>query len=297
MSAVLERLSDITPMRDTVRAILGPCVFSAYRFTDDVAGEHKRYEVFEIVCGDGTFVLKRYDNPKRFEIEKSVYARFSPELPVPRVLGFAENAMVTMFVPGKDLKEMTDASVSAAALSVAQIINTFPLGCAYDRNDADAEIAYREKRLASLRDEPLLYAAYELFLSRLKEMPLTLANGDFLPINCIYDGTRVYIIDWEYGGFLPYALDIGRFLAHSGEHRVFPYRMTEAQKVLFCDRLYEALSEKPPRSVFDRDVQLAVFDEWIMVVGSYLRDPSQKRDETFSVYYEKAEALAKELLS
>ena len=207
-------------------------------------------------------------------------------------IGFAENAPAVL-----NLLIIRITLGFSMSVSVAQIINTFPLGCAYDRKDADTEIAYREKRLASLRDEPLLYAAYELFLSRLKEMPLTLANGDFLPINCIYDGTRVYIIDWEYGGFLPYALDIGRFLAHSGEHRVFPYRMTEAQKVLFCDRLYEALSEKPPRSVFDRDVQLAVFDEWIMVVGSYLRDPSQKKDETFSVYYEKAEALAKELLS
>ena len=129
-------------------------------------------------------------------------------------------------------------------------------------------------------------------------MPLTLANGDFVPINCIDTGDRVFIIDWEHGGFLPYALDIGRFLAHSGEHAVFPYRMTEAQKRLFCDRIYEKLVVKPGREVFDRDVRLAVYDEMIMVLRFYYKDPAVPRgDETFSVYTEKAYALAKELLA
>ena len=218
MSAYLEPFDDSSALSADVRAILGPGDFSAYRYCDDVADEHKVYEVYQIVRDDGTFILKRYDKPKRFETERSVYARFSPDLPVPRVYGFAENAMVTAFVPGEDLKEMTDAGVSAAAASVAEIMNAFPLGQDYDRTDADAEIAYREERLEALQNEPLLLTAYKQVLARLKDMPLTLANGDFLPLNCIYNGTRVYIIDWEYGGFLPYALDIGRFLAHSGEH-------------------------------------------------------------------------------
>jgi hypothetical protein len=297
MSAILEQIPDVSPLCDAVRSILGPRAFSAYRFCDNVAGEHKVYEVYQIVRDDGTFVLKQYDNPKRFETERSVYARFSPALPVPRVLGFSENAMVTAFVPGEDLKEMTDTGISAAADSAAEIMNAFPLGQDYDRTGADAEISYREKRLESLQNEPLLLTAYGQVLARLKDMPLTLANGDFLPLNCIYDGTRVYIIDWEYGGFLPYALDIGRFLAHCGEHTVFPYRMTEAQKALFCDRLYEMLTVKPERSVFDRDVRLAVFDEWIMIVSWYLRNPDEPRDETFRVYYDRAAALAKALLS
>ncbi len=297
MSAYLERFEDVSALREAVRAILGPGDFTAYRFCDDVAGEHKVYEVFKIVRSDGAYILKRYDDPKRSAAEKAIYARFSPALPVPRALGFTADCMVTSFVPGEDLKNMTDESVSAAALSVAEILNAFPPGYGYDRMDADAEIAYRERRLESLKGEPLLFDAYTKCLKRIKAMPLTLANGDFLPLNCLYDGRRVCIIDWEYGGFLPYALDIGRFLAHSGEHAVFPYRMTEAQKVLFCDRIYAALREKPDRSVFDRDVQLAVFDEWILILSWYLKNPDEPRDETFSVYSEKEKALAKELLS
>ena len=62
-------------------------------------------------------------------------------------------------------------------------------------------------------------------------------------------------------------------------------------------RLYEALAGKPARGVFDRDVRLAVFDEWIMIVSWYLKNPDEPRDETFRVYYGRAAALAKALLA
>jgi hypothetical protein len=296
MSVFLEKLDDVSALSETVRSILGPGDFTADRFCDDFADEHKRYEVYKIVHPRGTFVLKRFERSQRFAAEKAILGRFSPDLPVPRALGCSGDSVLMEFVAGDDLKEMTDESVIAAATSLAAIMNAFPLGD-YDRTGAEKEIAYREDRLGALKNEPLLYAAYSRFLDRVKEMPLTLANGDLVPINCIYDGRRVRIIDWEYSGFMPYALDVGRFLAHSGEDAVFPYRMTPAQKALFCDRIYTSLTVKPDRGVFDRDVKLAVFDEWIMVLQFYLKDPAVPKDETFFVYSEKANALAKELLS
>ena len=296
MSTFLEKLDDVSTLSETVRSILGPGAFTADRFCDDFADEHKRYEVYRIVHPRGMFVLKRFEKPQRFAAEKAILERFTPDLPVPRVLGCSGDSVLMEYVAGNDLKEMTDESAAAAATSLTAIMNAFPLGFGYDRAVAEKEIAYREERLDALKVEPLLYAAYKLFLDRVKEMPLTLANGDLVPINCIYDGRRVRIIDWEYGGFMPYALDIGRFLAHSGEASVFPYRMTPAQKALFVDRLYETLSEKPEKAVFTRDVKLAVLDELIMVLFFYYKDPTVPRDETFHVYSAQAAALAKELL-
>jgi hypothetical protein len=297
VSIRLEKLEDASAYAGAVKATVGPGAFFAYRFCDDFGEEHKRYDVFKIVHPRGVFVLKHFDRPDRCAAEQAVCALFRADLPVPRLIGFSGDSMVTEFIEGNDLKEMTDGSVSRAAASVAEIMNAFPPGSGYDRTVAEKEIAYRAKRLACLEGEPLLHRAYTLFLDRMKEMPLTLANGDLVPINCIDDGKRVYLIDWEYGGFMPYALDVRRFLAHSGEHAVYPYRMSDAQKTLFCDRIYEALHEKPDRSVFDRDVRLAVFDEWIMIVSWYLKNPDEPKDETFFVYSEKANALAKELLS
>ncbi len=297
MSVFLEKLDDVSALSETVRSILGPGDFTADRFCDDFADEHKRYDVFKIVHPRGVYILKHFDRPDRCATEEAVYAMLPEDLPVPRVIGFSGDSMVTEFIEGNDLKEMTDGCVSRAAASVAEIMNAFPPGSDYDRTVAEKEIAYRAKRLACLEGEPLLHRAYTLFLDRMKEMPLTLANGDLVPINCIDDGKRVYLIDWEYGGFMPYALDVGRFLAHSGEHAVYPYRMNDTQKTLFCDRIYEALHEKPDRSVFDRDVRLAVLDEWIMIVSRYLKKTDEPKDETFFVYSENAKTLAKELLS
>ncbi len=140
MSAFLEKLDDVSALSETVGSILGPGEFSADRFCDDFADEHKRYEVFRIVHPRGTFVLKRFNKPERFAAEKAILERFSPDLPVPRVLGFSADSVLMEYIAGDDLKEMTDESVSAAAATLAEIMNAFPLGD-YDRAVADKEIA------------------------------------------------------------------------------------------------------------------------------------------------------------
>ena len=296
MSAYLDPIDEAPALRDVMRSLAGIAGFQAYRFLDDVAGEHKRYETFKIVCPDRTLVLKQYDSETRYAAEKAICDLFPADLPVPRMLAASDNRILTEFIPGADLMTATDAGIAAAGKSIAEIMNAFPFDRAYDRTFADEEIAYREKRLPCLRNEPLLSAAYEAFLARAKEMPLTLANGDLVPINCIFTGERVFLIDWEYGGFLPYALDLGRFLAHSGADEAATYRMTDAQKRLFLDTVYENLRQKPDRPVFDRDVRFAILDESVMILRFYLEDPSEVRGADYTRYYEQAIALAKELL-
>lgn len=297
MGMYLERVDDASELSGVLFDLAGITDFEAYRFCDDFSNESKRYDVFKIVHEGGACVLKHFGNMKRFEAEKAIYGLFSDGLPVPRVIACRDDGyMLSEFVEGGDLKIMSDEGACAAARSVAELFNAFPLGLNYDRSVADNEIVYREKRLSSLADEPLLHEAYSLFLERLKTMPLTLANGDFLPINCIYNGKTVYFIDWEYGGFMQYALDLGRFLAHSGESEPFCYRISEQQKACFIRTVYELLNDRPEWAVFERDIKLAIFDECVMILRFYFEDPSKPRAEEFSAYYERALALAKELV-
>ena len=191
----------------------------------------------------------------------------------------------------------TDETAAAAGRSVAEIMNAFPMDREYDRTEADKLIARRKERAEFLQNEPLLREAYAAYLDRLKDMPLTMENGDFLPINCIYNGERVYIIDWEFGGFLPYALDIARFMAHSGEDKEYTYRMTDKQKQIFMDTIYENLLVKPARGTFDRDVQMALLDELIIILKRYLTDLTVPREAEFDLYYSRACDIAKKLLS
>ena len=246
----------------------------------------------------GAAILKLYDEaPEAYECEKKIYQSFPEGAPVPQVLGFADGFMLSEFIPGDDLKEVTDETAAAAGRSVAEIMNAFPMYMEYDRTEADKLIARRKERAEFLQNEPLLREAYAAYLDRLKDMPLTMENGDFLPINCIYNGERVYIIDWEFGGFLPYALDIARFMAHSGEGKEYTYRMTDKQKQIFMDTIYENLLVKPARGIFDRDVQMALLDELIIILKRYLTDLTVPREAEFELYYSRACAIAKKLLS
>ena len=297
MSIYLEKMEDVAALQPVVEKLAGMGSFEAYRFCDDFADIHKRYDVFKIVYSGGTAILKQYDEaPEAFECEKKIYQMFPAEAPVPRVLGFSDGFMMTEYIPGDDLKKTTDETAAAAGRSVAEIMNAFPFDREYDRTDADKLIARRKERAEFLKNEPLLRDAYAVYLDRLKEMPLTMGNGDFLPINCIYTGERVYIIDWEFGGFLPYALDIARFIAHGGEDGRYTYRMTDKQKQIFVDAIYENMKMKPDRKKFERDVQMALLDELVIILRRYLENPEEERGEEYRLYYERAKKAAGEIL-
>ena len=136
-------------------------------------------------------------------------------------------------------------------------------------------------------------AAFALFYDRQKEIPLTLSNSDLLPINILFDGEKATIIDWEFGGFMPYALDIARFYTHATPNgEVTSFRMSEEQKRLFVELMYEGLEVKPAREVFDRDLLLAELNERIEILEYYLNDPSAERTEVFELYYPIARRLA-----
>lgn len=298
MGIYLEKTEDVGALKPVLEKLVGISEFEAYRFCDDFADVHKRYDVFKIVYPGGAAILKLYDEaPEAYECEKEIYQTFPEGTPVPRVIGFSEGFMLSEFIPGDDLKEVTDETAAAVGRSVAEIMNAFPLNKEYDRTEADKLLVRRKERAEFLQNEPLLKEAYAVYLARLKNMPLTMENGDFLPINCIYNGDRVYIIDWEFGGFLPYAIDIARFMAHAGESDEYTYRMTDRQKQVFMDTIYENLHVKPDRSTFDRDIQMVLMDEMVIILKRYLTDPTVPREAEFNLYYSRACDIAKKLLN
>ena len=114
----------------------------------------------------------------------------------------------------------------------------------------------------------------------------------------LYDGEKATVIDWEFGGFLPYALDIARFIAHSRENgEVTGFRMTEAQKRLFLDLVYVGLENKPSREAYDRDIRLALLNEYVEILEYYLGDPTVERDAAFNMYYPAAKEFAAIMIS
>ena len=297
MGVYLEKTKEPLEIPKAFDAVIGAEGFEALRFMDDAVydDEAKGYNTYKLVTKNGVFVLKKSADEESFSDEVKHYGLLKG-LPVPKLLGAAEGFLLMGFVEGNDLKRPDDNGVKAAAESLAAIMNAYPMGREYERGRYEVYLKRLERRAAVLVDEPELAAAFRVFFERQKEIPLTLSNGDLLPINVLYDGKKATLIDWGFGGFLPYALDIARFTAHStGSGEVTSFRMSDAQKKLFSQLVYEGLSVKPAKAVYERDLLLARFNECVEILEYYLNDPEAVRDRVFEHYYPMAKMLANEI--
>lgn len=295
MSIYLEKVREPLEIPKAFKAVVGEGA-EAYRFMDSsVYDEGKGYNTYKLVSEKGEFVLKKSSCQEDYESEVKHYSLLEG-LPVPRFLGASEGCILMSFVEGDDLKEPTDSAVRETVKSLVRVMNAYPMGREYERERYETYIRRLEKRAKYLENEPELKRAFALFYERQKEIPLTLSNGDLLPINVLYDGKKATLIDWGFGGFLPYALDIARFTAHStGSGEVTSFRMSDAQKKLFSQLVYEGLSVKPAKAVYERDLLLARFNECVEILEYYLNDPEAVRDRVFEHYYPMAKMLANEI--
>ena len=73
MGIYLEKTEDVAALKPVLEKLAGISEFEAYRFCDDFADVHKRYDVFKIVYAGGEAILKLYDEaPEAFECEKKM---------------------------------------------------------------------------------------------------------------------------------------------------------------------------------------------------------------------------------
>lgn len=279
---------------------------SAERFFEDSEEgfEPRAYDVYKIQLREKTFILKKSDEKEIF-----IYEHFlkGNTFSVPQFYGSlsiaGENWIVIEYITGSDLREFTGEMAHACAESVSAIMNTYWQKDAEEfeskRQDNRFEQYWKRinKRVNCLKNEPELKAAYEVFLQRQKTCPRTLCNGDFLQFNAIYTKERVILIDWAFGGIMPYSLDIARLIAHGTEdRRIFPFYMNDRYRSIFVKEVYEKLNQKPSWEQYLFDIRLAMLNEYIEFIEEYLIDESYDRDKGFDYYYSEANKLAKEIL-
>ena len=79
-------------------------------------------------------------------------------------------------------------------------------------------------------------------------------------------------------------------IAHAPPERsTFPFYMTDAHKRAFVDRVYERLARKPERTRYERDIRLALLNEYVEFVEA-------DEDEN-GWYLAHAQSLAQKLLT
>lgn len=263
-----------------------------YRICEQYGEEEtdcREYDVYKLVTADGERMLKKADEREASNYEKYLKQK---DFCVPEFYGRWDDGsdiwIMLESIEGNDLRDMTDELTKAAAKSITQIQNAF-----WNHPDRERFEVYLERinrRFACIKDEPEIGEAYQVFLERQKNCPRTLSNGDFLGFNVIDKNGQVYIIDWGFGGIMPYSLDLARFIAHATEDRAtFPFYMNGDQKRLFLNTVYENLAEKPDYKQYLYDVRLAVLNEYVEFIEA------DEDDDKW--YYHHAKRLAKEILA
>ncbi|MEX0627985.1 MAG: phosphotransferase family protein, partial [Cucumibacter sp.] len=167
----------------------------------------------------------------------------------PEVVYDEPGLMVSRFIEGK---VFTDADVRANITPIARLIRRFHdempgkvTGAAYNfwvfqviRDYANALKASRNSLTARLPE--LLDANDELEVAQMA-LAVKFGHNDLLPANIIDDGTRLWLIDFEYAGFNTAMFDLAGLASNAG----FDSAQSEALLTAYFD---EAPSEELRRS-------------------------------------------------
>ena len=89
-------------------------------------------------------------------------------------------------------------------------------------------------------DQKRLEEAYASFMKIYQTTPRTLCHDDLLPFNLLI-GERAVLIDWEYGGVLPYPTSFARLIAHGREEEGAFFCMTREDRVFAIQYYYDGL--------------------------------------------------------
>lgn len=268
------------------------------RFRDEDKGVDRTYNVYKVKADNLIYILKKSD-----ENELGVYKNFlkDKKLPVPKLEGwtFINNTMWILieYIPGKDLRKFNKDMSLECAESLSHIFNMYWQESNFEENKLDNRFERYwtriNKRVLCLKNESKLSSAYSVFLDRQLTCPRTLCNGDFLQCNAIKNDKGITLIDWGFGGVMPYSLDVARLITHGSEEFFpFPFYMTDEYRKTFFKELYSKLLYKPDYKQFIWDVILSCLNECIEFIESELNNTSIERDEVFDYYYKNAQSLS-----
>lgn len=265
-------------------------------FTSDEDGFE--YAVWLVDTGEEKLVLKR---AKGLELE--CYKGFFAEkkLCVPAFLGECVHEggeyFLTEYCEGSDLRICDRARLIKALDALIAMQDEYWEREEFFSRGESAEHAYKvaEDRGRWLSSE-LLENAYRKFLDIFMRLPRTLCHDDLLPINVLI-GERAVLIDWEYGGMLPYLSPFARLIAHGREDTEAYFYMTREDREFAVEYYYEGLAA--PHGIayeeYRRALELFLFYEyceWIMLGNRY----NGRDDERFCYYTGLAEDAARAIL-
>ena len=240
------------------------------------AEDGSEYSVWLVRCGEQKFVLKK---AKGFEIE--TYSAFfsggasgAPKF-CTAVNYLGDDYFLMEYVEGVDLCKCTRQALTKALDAIISLQDMFwedktreNYGFSFDKS-----LEGRIRRGEYLFDSEI-EAEYARFLEEYHRLPRTLCHDDLLPFNILVSNSGATLIDWEYGGILPYPTSIARLIAHCEETEDAFFYMSEDDKAFAIDYYYENLvsSKGISYTEYRRSIDLFLlyeYCEWIMLGNKY----------------------------
>lgn len=252
------------------------------RFCDNDGDYQRKYNVYRLTADGKRCVLKKSDKK-----EAALYRDFLQDkcFAVPEYYGTIEDGgkiwLLIEYIDGPDMRRFDREMACACAETLAQIQNAY-WDCKIDDGRFQRYWERVNRRARCLDKEPELAAVYALFLERQKSCPRTLSNGDFLQCNAIFREGRAYMVDWAFGGIMPYALDAARLIAHGLEKPepfAFPFYMDDDLRRAFLHAHYERLDHKPDWQQYLTDIKLAALNEYVEFFEVDLNAPDVTPEE------------------
>ena len=257
------------------------------------------YAVWLVDTGAQKYVLKRAKGN-----ELAIYQTFFRERKpyVPAYLGACEangdTYFLTEYCPGADLRRCDREGLIKALDALIRMQDEFwgcedLYGAANAYETAQKSIEHRGRFLGSA----LLDAAFAKFREQYAETPRTLCHDDLLPINLLV-GDHAVLIDWEYGGMLPYPTSFARLIAHGRERDDAYFYLTCEDRDFAIEYYYENLVKKHGISYADYRRTLACFlffeyCEWVMLGNEYDSRDDERYGDSLRLAEETAEMLLK----
>jgi thiamine kinase-like enzyme len=242
-----------------------------------------RGERFVVRCGEDIPVHHVFRDRERAVSKAAFEAGLSPE-----TVYAAPGIMVLRFIDGRTFGE---ADLAPNLERIATLLKTcHEMVGRYLRGPANAFWIFHV-----IRDYVRLLNAEPRFLAladRLEEMqialPLVFGHHDLLPGNFIDDGKRLWLIDWEYGGFGTPMFDLAN-LSSNGN-------FAEADDAALLEVYFAGKTEQPLRRAFAAMKVASALREalWALVSDIHLRAPGvdyQAHARAYMARFETALAL------
>ena len=250
------------------------------------------YQVWRIDTDNTSYILKEAKGNET-EIYQSILAEIKGSAPaLYQVIAIEETTYLLIeYIEGENLCKCNRKKITCALDALISLQrNTWKCEC-FDHLGYSFEksLVGRQNRGIYLHDS-LLEDAYEKFLGVYQTVPRALCHDDLLPFNVIASDQKAVLIDWEYGGILPYPTSFARLIAHVEENADALFYMTQADKAFAVNYYYDRLLKEKGISYLEWLHTLEYFlfyeyCEWVFVGNKY--------DATDGKYYKKYLPVAK----